>query len=161
MVGAKEFCTFRLQELLFGIEVEKVQEVLRHHVMTPVPLAPSVFSGLINLRGQIVTAVDLRLRLGLEPRAADAPPMNMVVRCEDGVVSLLVDEIGDVVEVKQEQFEPCPDTLQGEARLLIEGVYKLTGRLLHVLSLERAIRVQTAEGSAKKADWQTNPRCAA
>src|SRR5690349_6636710 len=157
MVGAKEFCTFRLEDLLFGIEVEKVQEVLRHHAMTAVPLAPAVFSGLINLRGQIVTAVDLRRRLGLEARAADVLPMNMVVRCEDGVVSLLVDEIGDVVEVSQEQFEPSPDTLQGEARQLIDGVYKLKDRLLHVLSLERAIRVQAADASAEKTEWRTNP----
>ena len=161
MVGAKEFCTFRLQNLLFGIEVEKVQEVLRHHAMTAVPLAPAVFSGLINLRGQIVTAVDLRLRLGLEARPADVLPMNMVVRCEDGVVSLLVDEIGDVVEVNPEQFEPSPDTLQREARQLINGVYKLKDCLLHVLSLERAIRVQAADASAEKTEWRTNPRSVA
>lgn len=158
MLDAKEFCTFRLQDLLFGIEVSKVQEVLRHHAMTAVPLAPAVFSGLINLRGQIVTAVDLRRRLGLEARAADVLPMNIVVRCEDGVVSLLVDEIGDVVEVSQEQFEPSPDTLQGEARQLIDGVYKLNACLLPVLNLERAIRVQAADASAEKAEWRTNPR---
>jgi purine-binding chemotaxis protein CheW len=161
MAGAKEFCTFRLHDLLFGIEVEKVQEVLRHHAMTPVPLAPAVFSGLINLRGQIVTAVDLRRRLALESRADDVLPMNMVVRCEDGVVSLLVDEIGDVVEVSREQFEPSPDTLQGEARQLIEGVYKLKDRLLHVLCLERAVRVQASEGSAEKAEWRSSACCAA
>jgi purine-binding chemotaxis protein CheW len=154
MLDAKEFCTFRLQDLLFGIEVSKVQEVLRHHAMTAVPLAPAVFSGLINLRGQIVTAVDLRRRLGLEARAADVLPMNIVVRCEDGVVSLLVDEIGDVVEVSQEQFEPSPDTLQGEARQLIDGVYKLKRGLLHLMNLQRVMRLQPGETAADGKQWE-------
>ena len=156
-----EFCTFYLNGLLFGIEVDQVQEVLRHQAATRVPLAPAVIGGLINLRGQIVTAIDLRRRLGLPARAAGEQPMNVVVRWEDGAVSLLVDEIGDVVEVSGAQFETSPDTLQGEARLLVEGVYKLKDRLLHVLQLERAVRMPTAESSAQKAEWRTGPDCAA
>ena len=81
--------------------------------------------GLINLRGQIVTAVDLRCRLGLRERAATDLPMNVVIRHEDGAVSLLVDEIGDVLEVEEEAFELPPGTLAGEVRELIRGVYKL------------------------------------
>ena len=69
--------------------------------MTQVPLAPQVVRGLINLRGQIVTAIDLRRRLEMEPRPAGQPPMNVVVRSDDGAISFLVDEIGDVVEVEE------------------------------------------------------------
>jgi purine-binding chemotaxis protein CheW len=149
----REFCTFCLDGLFFGIEVDKVQEVLRHQGMTRVPLAAAVIAGLINLRGQIVTAVDLRLRLGLAPRPADALPMNVVVRSAEGAVSLLVDEIGDVVEVNEAQFECSPETLQGEARKLIRGVYKLDDRLLHVLQLERAICTRAAEEEDQSAGW--------
>jgi purine-binding chemotaxis protein CheW len=86
-------------DLFFGVDVLRVQEVLRFQQMTRVPQAPEVIEGLINLRGQIVTAIDMRRRLRLPPRAGDQTPMNMVVRTEDGAVSLLVDEIGDVLDV--------------------------------------------------------------
>lgn len=159
MGAAQEFCTFYVDGLFLGIEVEKVQEVLRHQAMTRVPLAPPVIGGLINLRGQIVTAVDLRVRLELAPRPADTLPMNVVVHCEDGCVSLLVDEIGDVVAVSDDQFEASPDTLQGEARQLIRGVYKLKDRLLHALHLERAMRMQAVEGADAGAGWRKMPPC--
>ena len=144
-MAEQQFCTFYLNGLFFGIEVEKVQEVIRHQAMTRVPLAPRLIGGLINLRGQIVAAVDLRLRLGLPERDSNVPPMNVVARSEDGAVSLLVDEIGDVVEVSEEAFEPPPDTLQGEARALVRGVYKLPGQLLHVLALRQAMAVGSSE----------------
>jgi purine-binding chemotaxis protein CheW len=113
--------------------------------MTRVPLAPKLIGGLINLRGQIVTAIDLRLRLALPERNAGELPMNVVARSEDGAVSLLVDEIGDVVEVSDDVFEQPPDTLQGEARELVRGVYKLKQRLLHVLALQQAITVSSSD----------------
>ena len=87
----QQFCTFCVDGLFFGVEVLKVQEVIRYQAMTPVPLAPAVVNGLINLRGQIVTAIDLRRALGLSDRPAGSLPMNVVVRTDDGVVSLLVD----------------------------------------------------------------------
>ena len=95
--------------------MEKVQEVIRYQEMTRVPLAPPVVKGLINLRGQIVTAVDLRRRLGLRERAATDLPMNVVIRTSDGAVSLLVDEIGDVVEVDDTTFERPPETVSDES----------------------------------------------
>ncbi len=143
-MAEQQFCTFYLDGFLFGIEVEKVQEVIRHQAMTGVPLAPKLIGGLINLRGQIVTAIDLRLRLGLPERKADELPMNVVARSEDGAVSLLVDEIGDVVEVSDDAFEVPPDTLQGEARELVHGVYKLKERLLLVLDTARAINSEAS-----------------
>lgn len=131
------YCTFYLDKLLFGIELRGVQEVIRYAVMTPVPLAPEAVSGLINLRGQIVTAIDLRKRLELAPRPEGMLPSNVVARSEDGAVSLLVDEIGDVVEVNQETFEPPPDTLHGTIREVLTGVHKLDGQLMHVLNADR------------------------
>lgn len=134
-----QYCTFYLDGLFFGVEVQKVQEVLRHQDMTKVPLAGAVIGGLINLRGQIVTAIDLRRRLGFSDRPEGQAPMNVVVRCDEGAVSLLVDEIGDVVEVEEGAFEPPPDTLNGESRELVSGVYKLKDKLLHLLDAERAL----------------------
>lgn len=126
MAHTSQFCTFYLDKLLFGVELKGVQEVvIRSLDMTKVPLAPAVVSGLINLRGQIVTAVDLRRRLELEPRPAGMFARNVVVRSEDGAVSLLVDEIGDVVEVEETSFEPPPETLRGSVRTMILGVHKL------------------------------------
>jgi len=101
--------------------VLKVQEVIRYQGMTRVPLAPAMIQGLINLRGQIVTAIDLRRRLELAPREADQLPMNVVVRGDDGAVSLLVDEIGDVVEIQEDIYERPPETLKGVARELVQG----------------------------------------
>src|ERR1035438_6969587 len=90
MSQAQQFCTFYLGPLFLGVEVERIQEVIRWQKMTRVPLALSEVSGLINPRGRILTAVDLRRRLGMEDRPADKKPMNVVVRTEDGAVSLLV-----------------------------------------------------------------------
>ena len=108
--------------------------------MTRVPKTPPFVSGLINLRGQIVTAIDLRTRLGLTPRPADKLPMNVVLRSDDGAVSLLVDQIGDVIEVDSEDFETPPDTLQGPARDLVSGAYKLDGCLLLLLNCDEAVK---------------------
>jgi purine-binding chemotaxis protein CheW len=141
MAHTSQFCTFYLDKHLFGVELKSVQEVIRSLDVTRVPLAPGVVSGLINLRGQIVTAVDLRRRLELEPRAAGLPAMNVVVGSEDGAVSLLVDEIGDVVEVEETSFERPPETLRGAVREVITGVHKLNERLLLVLDTEKACQM--------------------
>ena len=133
--------TFYVRNLFFGIDVLHVQEVLRHQQMTCVPLAPGVIEGLINLRGQLVTAIDMRRRLELPSDEADKTSMNIVVRTQDGAVSLLVDEIGDVLEVDSESFERPPDNLAASARELIRGVYKLNEQLLLVLDTERAVDV--------------------
>jgi len=141
MVGKTQFSTFVVDHLLFGVEVEKVQEVIRFQAMTRVPLAPSVVKGLINLRGQIVTAVDLRSRMGLPERTTNALPMNVVIRDDDGAVSLLVDEIGDVVEVEDETFELSPGTVVKEVKQFIRGVYKLKGTLLIVLDTDKVLKL--------------------
>ena len=141
MASVVQYCTFFLDGHFFGVEVEKVQEVRPYQEMTHVPLAPAVLKGLINLRGQIVTAIDLRRRLGLHERNGGDLPMNVVVRTESGLVSLLVDDIGDVLEVMEGSSEPPPETLSGVARELVRGVYKLKGVLMLVLDTEKATRV--------------------
>lgn len=144
MAENHQFCTFFLDDFLLGVEVRQVQEVIRYQEMTRVPLAPPVVRGLINLRGQIVTAIDLRRRLELRDRPADRLPMNVVIRTADGPVSLLVDEIGDVVEVADDVYERPPETLHGPARGLIQGAYKLPDRLLLILDIEKAVQMTAA-----------------
>ncbi len=139
MKTQKLYCTFFLDDLFLGIDVLKVQEILLYQEMTPVPLAHPVISGLINLRGQVVTAMDLRLRLGLTERDPEQLPMNVIVQTKGDTVSLLVDEIGDVVEVDDSAFEPPPETIKGAIRKLIDGVYKLDGQLLLVVDAERTM----------------------
>src|SRR5262249_57081002 len=127
VTGAQQFCTFFLDGYYFGLDVLRVQEVIRYQEMTRVPLAPAVVRGLINLRGQIVTAIDLRRRLDLPDRPEGELPVNVVVHTDDGAVSLLVDEIGDVLQVPEEAFERRPETLRGAAPDLIRRAYKLDG----------------------------------
>lgn len=149
MLGSTcQYCTFRVERLLMGVEVQQVQEVIRYQPMTRVPLANRAVSGLINLRGQIVTAIDLRERLDLPPRSADRNPMNVVVRDGDEVVSLLVDEIGDVMEVTAESFESPPQTLRSSAREFVDGAYKLPQELL--LALNTLAIVNCVAGKALK-----------
>jgi len=139
VANIQQFCTFFLKDQFFGVPVQQVQEVIRYQEMTRVPLVPPVIRGLINLRGQIVMAVDLRRRLGMEDRPPSQLPMNVVVRTEDGAVSFLVDEIGDVLEADEQNLERPPETLEGQARELVRGVYKLEERLMLVLDTERAV----------------------
>jgi purine-binding chemotaxis protein CheW len=146
MAQTRQLCTFLLDDLLFGIEVTHVQEVIRYQEMTVVPLASSVVRGLINLRGQIVTAIDMRARLNLPERASGELPMNVVVRTSDGIVSLLVDEIGDVVEVDERTYERAPETIGAAVRELVPGAYKLDGPLLLRLDAERIAALGTAAG---------------
>jgi purine-binding chemotaxis protein CheW len=139
MSKTQQFCTFFLRNQFFGIPVQQVQEVIRYQEMTRVPLVPPVIRGLINLRGQIVMAIDLRRRMGMEDRPDSELPMNVVVRTQDGAVSFLVDEIGDVLEADEENFEAPPETLQGQGRDLLRSVHKMQDRLMLVLDTERAV----------------------
>jgi purine-binding chemotaxis protein CheW len=145
----RQLCTFLIDGMLFGVDVMNVQEVIRYQEMTVVPLASANVRGLINLRGQIVTAIEMRARLGLEARRDDALPMNVVTTTADGVVSLLVDEIGDVLEVEERTFERAPETMGAAFRELVPGVFKLEGRLLLLLDAERVATFGAAAGRPK------------
>ncbi|HEY5247648.1 MAG TPA: chemotaxis protein CheW [Dermatophilaceae bacterium] len=140
-----QYCTFRLDGHLFGVPVASVQEVLKQQELTTVPMSPREVSGLINLRGQIITTLELRTRLGLAARAPEAPAVNVVVRTSDGgVVSLLVDEIGDVLEPADDSFGSLPETVPPLIRALVTSVCKLDGHLMLVLDTELAVQVGLA-----------------
>lgn len=136
---ATRMLTFELAGHLYGLEVEQVQEVLRAQKVTRVPLHSDAIAGLINLRGEVVTAIDLRARLSMPARPEGQDAVNIVVRLHGESISLLVDSIADVVELDDRSFEPVPDTLDGEVRDLIRGAYKTEGRLLLALDVNRAV----------------------
>lgn len=139
MPEPRVFCTFWLDRHCFAIDVLHVQEVIRSQPMTRVPLAPAVVRGLLNLRGEVVTAVDLRRRLDLPPAADGTEPMHVVVRGADGAVSLLVDRIGDVLELDPAVFGPPPETLSGPTRALVTGVCAHDDRLILALDVQAAL----------------------
>jgi purine-binding chemotaxis protein CheW len=149
MNDTRQLCTFVLGELAFGIEVVKIQEVMRFQAMTRVPLASRMVRGLLNLRGQIVTVIDLRARLGLPVLADMDEPMNIVLRTNDGVVSLLVDAIGDVLAADSADFESAPKTLPAALRDVVFGVYKHERRLLLWLDVERVVTLENDATSLK------------
>ena len=131
--------TFTLDGSLYGVDVNAVQEVLRGQPQTRIPLAPQSVSGLINLRGQVLSAIELRARLGLPDRDAEQEPMLVVINVAGEPIALLVDSIGAVMDVDDEQFELPPDTLSSVARELLRGAYKLDDRLLLALDVDRAV----------------------
>jgi purine-binding chemotaxis protein CheW len=139
MAERRLLCTFFLDGLRFGVDVKKVQEVVPYQEMTRVPLAPPTVQGLLNLRGQIVTGIDLRRRLDLPERPAGNLPMNIVLRGEDSPVSFLVDDIGEVIEVEADACERPPETLRGRVRELIEAVYPLPDELLLILDTVKTL----------------------
>ncbi|PIQ24479.1 chemotaxis protein CheW [bacterium (Candidatus Blackallbacteria) CG17_big_fil_post_rev_8_21_14_2_50_48_46] len=142
-MNSRQFCTFFLDGLFFGVDVLKVQEVIRFQEMTRVPLANNVVRGLINLRGQIVTAIDLRRRLGLVEREIGQSFMNVIIHTSDAPVSLLVDEIGDVLEIEDDLFEAPPHHLQAGLKSLVSGVYKLEDHLLLILNTEKTVELDS------------------
>lgn len=146
VVLAEQYSTFWVGDLFFGIGVAEVQEVLRHQPMTPVPRADEAVRGLINLRGQIVTAVDLRVRLGLPPRAEDQLPMNVIVRSRGEVVSLLVDDIGDVIDTAGIAPQPVPSTMPAKLQYVVRGVRPLPDSILLILDADRALEVSGPSG---------------
>lgn len=143
--AGSQFATFYVNKLLFGVDVQKVQEVIRFQEMTPVPLATRLIEGLINLRGQIITAIDMRRRLDLAERDPGQLPMNVIIKTDGGAVSLLVDEIGDVLRVEENQHECPPDTLPESCKKFVTGVFKLDRRLLLVLDPEKTVDVATIQ----------------
>lgn len=133
--AGRQFVSFLIGNELMGVSVSVVQEVLAHQQIARTPLARAEVAGLLNLRGQIVTAVNLRRRLGLPDRDADQTSMNVVVRHQGESFSLLVDEVGDVITVDGLRAEPPPRTLDSSWRALVSGVYRLDGRLFVILNL--------------------------
>ena len=135
-----QLSTFVVGPYLFGVEVELVQEIVRLESMTPVPLSAPAIGGLINLRGEVITAVDLRSRLGMPPGDSErAGTLNIVVRVDGEPTSLVVDEIGGVVTTDQLPFEETPSTVDPAVRDLIGGAYTLPERLLLGLNVRAVL----------------------
>ncbi|HEU5116220.1 MAG TPA: chemotaxis protein CheW [Isosphaeraceae bacterium] len=143
MIANRSYCTFRLNRLLVGIEVVYVQEVMGARPITPVPLADRAIRGLINLRGQIVLAVDLRRCLALADDGLPLASMSVVLRTPDGPVCLLVDEVLDIVDVLPSTMEAPPETLPSGLRSFTKGTYPLASGLL--LALETDALVEALE----------------
>ena len=141
----RQLCTFRVGPFLYGVDVLEVQEVISAQLLTRVPLAARELRGLINLRGQIVAAIDLRRRLGFDDTDA-GPSMNVVVRVGGNAVSFLVDEIGDVVEVDETLASAVPDTVPESVRFLVTEVHKFDHELLHVIDAVRAAALPAGAG---------------
>lgn len=135
--------SFHLASAIYGIDAGSVLEILRPQPITPVPGAAHGVAGLINVRGQILTAVDLRCRLGYPPAGT---AMNVLVRTADGPVSLLVDRIGDVLEIDADQLVPPPDTLPAILRGLVTASYPFPDRLVLVLDADRATSTEGEGG---------------
>jgi purine-binding chemotaxis protein CheW len=140
---SRQYATFEVADQLFGVDVATVQEVLRFHEYTRVPLAPAAVGGLFNLRGQVIAAVDLRVQLGLPPQDLAEPVMNVIVRVDDEAVSLLVDRIGEVVELTDDSIERTPDTLGAPAREFIAAAFQFNDRLMLALDVRRAADTAT------------------
>ena len=137
-MSRRQLATFTLDGAVYGVDVLRVQEVLRGRDRTPVPLGPPGLAGMVNLRGQVVMAIDLRCRLGLSPLAVDVAPMMLVVQVGGEPISLLVDGVGDVVDVDEDEIEAPPQTLPPALREVIVGAVPDRGHLVLVLDVDQA-----------------------
>lgn len=145
---AKQYVTFRVGKLFFGVDVAEVQEIIRYQALTPVPLAPSIVRGLVNLRGQIITAIDMRALLRMDSFPPDSTPMNVVIRAAGETVSFLVDGIGDVIDVDATTYEPTPPTVNPHVAKIIDGVFKLERQLLLIIKPDACLTINPLPGGA-------------
>jgi purine-binding chemotaxis protein CheW len=136
---SKQFTTFYLDGRLYGIDVMKVQEVTKPLVVTKMQTAPQFIKGLINLRGQIATAIGLSELFGLKTEAS-SDKMTVVCKHDDLLISFLVDSIGDVIEVHDQQYESTPQTVPENIRTFMQGVYKTDTGILSIVHLDSILR---------------------
>lgn len=140
-MSTRQFSTFFVSDRLYGIDVMSVQEITKMMNATKVPLAPTFVHGLINLRGQIATAVGLRELFDLKDCNRTSDPMNVVCKGEGMLLSLLVDQIGDVIEVDDSNFEATPETIAPGVGRFMQGVYKIPGSLLSIIEVKKIVDV--------------------
>ena len=135
-----QYVSFRVEEQLLGVPVNVVQEVLNPQAIRRIPRAPGEIAGLLNLRGQIVTAVDLRKRLGLSEYRGERGSMNVVVRHGLESFSLLVDDVGDVINVQGQRLDPVPHSLAPQWKALTKGVFRLEKSLFVILNVPAVLK---------------------
>ena len=143
----QDYVTLTIADQLFGIPVLTVQDILGPQKITRIPLAPPEVAGSLNLRGRIVTALDVRLRLGLAPRAEGEPAMSVVVDHRGESYSLLVDQVGEVLSLKSSDYERNPPTLDARWREFSDGIYRLNGQLLVVIHVAQLLQLGRAEAA--------------
>lgn len=131
--------SMRLAGQLFGIPVMNVQDVMREQPIAPIPLASPVIAGSINVRGRIVTAIDMRRRIGLPDAEAGSPAMHVVVEHQGDLYALMVDAVGDVLSLSAEACERVPANIDPAWRALATGVHRLEKELLIHLDVARVI----------------------
>jgi purine-binding chemotaxis protein CheW len=136
MENNKQFATFYISDRLYGIDVMQVQEVTQTLSLTPIRMAPNFVRGLINLRGQIATAIGMRELFGLSGEAAAKAAASVVCKVNGGLISLLVDRIGDVIEVSEDSYENTPDLVEDDIKKIMSGVYKTDGEILSVIDIQ-------------------------
>jgi purine-binding chemotaxis protein CheW len=138
--------TFHVGEALCGAEVQCVQEVLRQQELTPIPLAAEATPGLLHLRGQILTGIDLRSVFGLEPCETATKRVCVIVRDGDSAASLLADRIGEVMEVNTDAIQAPPAHWNGPMRDYLTGVTDQAAQLLHLLDVPRILAIESITG---------------
>lgn len=129
------FVTMRIDQQLFGISVNHVRDVLRSHAITPIPLSPKEIAGSLNLRGRIVTVIDVRKRLGLMTYETADKTMFVVVEHKNDLYSLMVDSVGEVLTVPASAIEKAPAHLNGAWKEVASGIHKLSGQLLVIIDI--------------------------
>ena len=143
----EEFVTFTIAGQLFGIPVLQIQDVLSSYQITPIPLAPPEIKGSLNLRGRVVTAIDVRLRLGLAARPKEAESMSIVAENEGELYSLMVDSVGEVLALSQSAYERNLPTLDAKFRAFSDGIYRLDKQLLVVLDVNRLLDYERSDAA--------------
>src|SRR5215471_9008791 len=136
-----EYVTVMLDGQLFGLPISRVQDVFMPDRLTRVPLAPPEIAGVLNLRGRIVTAVDLRLRLGLVPRSDGRPPMAVGIELKGESYGLLIDTVGEVMKLSNGTREPNPVNLDPHLARVSGGVHRLEGQLMVILDVDRVLEM--------------------
>jgi len=144
---SREYVTMTVADQLFGIPVLTVQDVLGPQRITRIPLSPPEIAGALNLRGRIVTAIDVRRRLALPARNADTSSMSVVVDHKGELYSLIVDAVGEVMSLPVESYERNPATLDPRWREVSGGIYRLKGKLLVVLEVARLLEMRRADAA--------------
>lgn len=137
--NARELLTIVIGDQIFGIPILQVQDVLGAQKVTRVPLAPKAIAGSLNLRGRIVTAIDMRACLGMEPREAANKGMSVVVENQGELFSLMIDRVGDVMNLPYSSYEKNPATLNAQWRSMCQGIYRLKDKLLVVIDVPRLL----------------------
>jgi purine-binding chemotaxis protein CheW len=137
----REYITAMIGDQLFGLPILRVQDVFMPERLTRVPLAPPDIAGVLNLRGRIVTLIDMRNRLGLPAREDAAPPMAIGVEMRGESYGLLIDSVGEVLKLDDSAREPNPINLDPRLARMSAGIFRLEGQLLMVVDIDRVLDI--------------------